>query len=135
MRSAPITVQNVVTYDVVVRVDNPELKLKPGMTANVSIVLADKEGVLQVPNAALRFRLPESESAGRTVSPRRKTPGVWVLEKEKPKRVALTTGISDGTYTEILSGNLREGEKVIVESAATKKKNSASSSSRGPRMF
>lgn len=135
VRSAPITVQNVVTYDVVVRVDNPELKLKPGMTANVSIVLADKEGVLQVPNAALRFRLPESESAGRTVSPRRKTPGVWVLEKEKPKRVALTTGISDGTYTEILSGNLREGEKVIVESAATKKKNSASSSSRGPRMF
>ena len=61
VRNAPITVQNVVTYDVVVRVDNPELKLKPGMTANVSIILDEKKGVLRVSNAALRFRPAESE--------------------------------------------------------------------------
>ena len=61
IRIAPITVQNVVTYDVVVKVDNDELKLKPGMTANVSIIVASKSGVLKIPNAALRFRPSEKD--------------------------------------------------------------------------
>lgn len=63
VRNAPITVQNVVTYDTVISVDNPELKLKPGMTANVSIVLARRHDVVRVPNAALRFRPPEAALA------------------------------------------------------------------------
>ena len=61
IRIAPITVQNVVTYDVVVKVDNSDLKLKPGMTANVSIIVASKDGVLKIPNAALRFKPSEKE--------------------------------------------------------------------------
>jgi len=134
VRSAPITVQNVVTYDVVVRVDNPELRLKPGMTANVSIVLADKAGVLRVPNAALRLRLAEAESGGKPFQTRGKGQVVWGLVENKPKRVAITTGISDGSYTEILSGDLREGENVIVEALSDKKKNN-SPQPRGPGMF
>ena len=65
IRNAPQTVQNVVTYDAVIDVDNPELKLKPGMTANVTFVYAEKEDVLKVPNAALRFRPPPSHAGGR----------------------------------------------------------------------
>jgi HlyD family secretion protein len=122
VRNAPITVQNVVTYDVVVKVDNPELKLKPGMTANVSIILADEKGVLRIPNAALRFR-PAGQVKG---APDQKGPGVWVLENKKPKRINLTLGISDGNYTEILSGDLKEGDEVIVESIGTAKKDESS---------
>ena len=71
VRNAPITVQNVVTYDVVIKVDNPELKLKPGMTANVSIIVAIKKDVLRIPNAALRFR-PSDKGAQ---TPEKKGPG------------------------------------------------------------
>ena len=67
VRNAPITVQNVVTYDVVIQVDNPELKLKPGMTANVSIIVSIKKDVLKIPNAALRFKPAEkSQDRGAT---------------------------------------------------------------------
>jgi HlyD family secretion protein len=135
MRSAPISVQNVVTYDVVVRVDNPDLRLKPGMTANVSIILADKVGVLRVPNGALRFRLAEAELGGKSSPPRGKGQGVWVLKENKPEHVAVMPGISDGTFTEILSANPREGERVIIEILKEKKKNDNSPSQRGPRMF
>jgi len=118
IRNAPITVSNVVTYDVVVKVDNPDHKLKPGMTANVSIVLADKKGVLRIPNAAFRFRPPEREKEPSD----QKGPALWVLENKKPKRVKVATGISDGNYTEILSGDLKEGEEVIVEATGDAKK-------------
>src|SRR6266545_1184044 len=60
VRNAPITVQNVVTYDTVIGLSNPELKLKPGMTANVSIIVAHKDNVLQIKNAALRYRPPDA---------------------------------------------------------------------------
>ena len=63
VRNSPVTTQNVVTYDTVVAVNNGDLKLKPGMTANVNIVVAHKENALKVPNSALRFRLPEKESS------------------------------------------------------------------------
>jgi HlyD family secretion protein len=111
----------VVTYDVVVRVRNPDLKLKPGMTANVSIILADKKGILRIPNTALRFSPAEKVKETQA----RKGPGVWVLENRKPKRVNVAIGISDGNYSEILSGDLQEGNEVIVEaSSAGKKSNS-----------
>ncbi|HEU5071466.1 MAG TPA: efflux RND transporter periplasmic adaptor subunit [Verrucomicrobiae bacterium] len=66
VRNAPTTVQNVVTYDAVIGVDNADLKLKPGMTANVSIIIARRENALKIPNSALRFRLPETGGGGRT---------------------------------------------------------------------
>jgi HlyD family secretion protein len=125
IRNAPITVQNVVTYDVVVRVDNPDLKLKPGMTANVSIILDEKKGVLRIPNAALRFRPPAErgkEAAPQKGSADQKGSAVWVLENGKPKRIKVTTGIGDGSYTEVVSGELKEGDAVIVESIGGAKK-------------
>ena len=131
IRNAPINVQNVVTYDVVVKVENPELKLKPGMTANVSIIVSSKKDVLRISNTALRFRPPSEK---RDVTAKKvKGNGVWVLENNKPKRIAITTGISDGTYTELLSGEIREGQEIIVESLA-KPKDQPQSQSSAPRM-
>lgn len=118
VRSSPTTVQNVVTYDVVVKVDNPDQKLKPGMTANVSIILADKKGVLRVPNAALRFR--PAEKGKELIA--QKGPGVWVLEIKQPKRIGVALGISDGSFTEILSSDLKEGDEVIAEAINNGKK-------------
>ncbi|NWF91712.1 MAG: efflux RND transporter periplasmic adaptor subunit [Syntrophaceae bacterium] len=209
IRNAPTTVQNVVTYDVVIQVDNKDLKLKPGMTANVSITTARREGVLKIPNAALRFR-PESAKAddpgekrkepsspekGRAVLERLKgelnltgdqqaklemiiqssraelqeirekskpeeadvriralirqkvwgilteeqrrkwsemaqsqqkdggrPARVWVLSQEKrPIPVQIVVGITDGTFSEVVSGDLQEGTEVIVEEVSTKK--------------
>lgn len=137
VRNAPITVQNVVTYDVVVKVDNAELKLKPGMTANLSLVVASKSDVLRVPNAALRFRLSDDRKRSSGQKPQQpqhkeKGRGVWVLDSGTPKRIAVTTGISDGMYTEVQPGALREGQGVIVESLEKQKGGRAPS---GPRMF
>jgi HlyD family secretion protein len=132
VRNAPITVQNVVTYDVVVQVSNPELKLKPGMTTNVSIVTARKSNVLEVPNGALKFFPREKNTAGdrsqnapnltQNASNTRKGSGVWVLEKGVPKRVAVSIGMSDESYSELLSGNLAEGQEVIVGSISKETK-------------
>jgi HlyD family secretion protein len=131
IRNAPINVQNVVTYDVVVKVDNPELKLKPGMTANLSIIVSSKKDVLRISNTALRFR-PPSEKKDVTAK-KGKGSGIWVLENNKPKRIAITTGISDGTYTELLPGEIKEGQEIIVESLS-KSKNQSQSQSSAPRM-
>jgi HlyD family secretion protein len=111
IRNAPITVQNVVTYAVIVKVDNPGLKLKPGMTANVSIVIDDKKDILRIPNAALRVRIIDKDL--KKTSP--KGAGVWILEKKEPKRVPLKLGISDNQFTEVVSGNLNESHQIIVE--------------------
>jgi len=142
VRQAPITVQNVVTYDVVVNVSNPELLLKPGMTANVSIVTARRDNVLRVPVQALRFRPGErrneqpAATAGaqsdRTLASKR----VWVLENGRLKRVAVTTGLDDGTYVEILSGDLHPGELVatdVMRQAASSARPPAPPGARGPR--
>jgi HlyD family secretion protein len=108
VRNAPISIQNVVTYDVVITVDNRDLKLKPGMTANVTIVTARKEDPLRVPNGALRFRMPN-------VPVDRKLTQVWVLAPaEPPQQVPVTTGIADSLFTEIVDGPLKEGDRVII---------------------
>ena len=108
VRNAPINIQNVVTYDVVITVRNPELKLKPGMTANVTIVTARKENPLRVPNGALRFRMPN-------VPTDRKASRVWVLDpNHQPRQVDVSTGITDSLTTEILDGSLNQGDQVIV---------------------
>jgi HlyD family secretion protein len=192
IRNAPVTVQNVVSYNVIMKVENPELKLKPGMTANVSIIIRKKSDVLKVTNAALRFKPPtegkkpgakdigakdagagdfvaksekngrgdkvgrgdkgergdkvergdkggndekggrcdkplsgrtgdksvQSETGGRPKNPAATGPGVWVLDGGKLRRVPVTTGISDGSLTEITSGELSEGREVVVESTS-----------------
>jgi HlyD family secretion protein len=221
IRNAPLTVQNVVTYDVVIQVDNKDLKLKPGMTANVSVMIAHREGVLKIPNAALRFRpesakqgsLPEKSSEGsasmgrllierltkelnltpdqqsklemvlksskqefqeisQKMKPeearsriqgliRQKITGiltdeqkqklkeqsgssqaeqgkptkVWILSPAgKPTPLSIVLGITDGTFSEVISGDLREGTGVIVEETSTKKSQSSSPSPFGRGM-
>jgi len=132
VRNAPITVQNVVTYDTIIRVNNDQLKLKPGMTANVSIIIAERKDCLRVPNAAFRVKLPtESKSKDAAppdpdkrepVSKRRRglprqdqptTRTVYILAGQKPKAVKVKTGISDGAFTEVIEG-LNEGDEVIT---------------------
>src|SRR5437773_20933 len=109
VRNAPITVQNVVTYDTIIGVSNPDLKLKPGMTANVSIIVAHKDNVLQIKNAALRYRPADatpvqtrSTSSGSGQRPsggarqQRVERTVYVLSSSSPRPVQIKTGISDG---------------------------------------
>jgi HlyD family secretion protein len=127
VRNAPITVQNVVTYDTVIGVSNPDLKLKPGMTANVSIIVAHKDNVLQIKNAALRYRPAEAtpaEIGSRSPAPagarggagrERRTSGrtVYVLSGGQPKPVQIKTGISDAVVTEVVEG-LKEGDRIVT---------------------
>jgi HlyD family secretion protein len=132
IRNAPTTLQNVVTYDAVIDVANAELKLKPGMTANVVFVYADRKDVLRVPNGALRFRPPDAlasrdgdaasqqRSGGRQGNAGPKT--VWVLRDEVPQPVPVQTGVSDGALTEVTGGELREGDVVIIDARDESKK-------------
>ena len=128
VRNAPITVQNVVTYDTVIGVSNPDLKLKPGMTANVSILIAHRDNVLQIKNAALRYRPTDatptearstsafSPSGARSSGGRERRSGertVYVLSGGRPKTTQIKTGISDGISTEVLEG-LKEGDRVVT---------------------
>jgi HlyD family secretion protein len=134
IRQAPITVQNVVTYDVVIQVNNRSLKLMPGMTANVSVVIQTRKDVLRITNAALRFRMserPAGPTAGTAGAGEKKGPSIWVLENNKPKRVGITPGISDGNYTEVVAGDLKEGQQTIVETLRKGKAPAAAA----PRMF
>jgi len=119
VRNAPTTVQNVVTYDTVIGVNNADLKLKPGMTANVSIVGAQRDSVLKISNAALRFRPPDATPPplgghGRGKPSEHQTERtVYVLQGSSASPVQIKTGISDGIFTEVLNG-LKEGDRVLT---------------------
>jgi HlyD family secretion protein len=161
IRNSPQTVQNVVTYDAVIDVENAELKLKPGMTANVTFVYAEKDDALKVPNAAIRFKPPPGlagESGGRgprgpggasgpagagasrpdgargaraeaeastgsrsgrpdgaPETPDRRT--VWVLrgEAQVPTPLRIRSGISDGSFTDVVEGELQAGDTVVTD--------------------
>src|SRR3989454_3731656 len=112
VRNAPIIVQNVVTYDVVIAVENPGLELKPGMTANVSITAAKRDQALRIPVRALRFR--PDEGAG-TPDGRAKESAVYVLAPDGAlRRVQVETGIRDNQRAEVLKGELQEGDPIVV---------------------
>lgn len=130
IRNAPQSVQNVVTYDAVLDVDNSDLRLRPGMTATVTIVWAEKPNASAVANAALRFRPPpeafparSAGSSGRTRSApsgsARSDPNegraLWLLRGGRPERVLVRTGLTDGTVTEVVSGDVNEGDLTIVD--------------------
>jgi HlyD family secretion protein len=132
VRQAPITVQNVVTYDVVVSVENPELLLKPGMTANVNVVTASRPKVVRVPIDALRFSppgQPPADSAALEGAPGQQT-RVWVLDGRNVAPVTITTGLSDGTWVEVADGDLRPGEHVVTDEV--RGASAHGSGSRGP---
>jgi HlyD family secretion protein len=120
IRNAPQTLQNVVTYDAVIDVDNPELKLKPGMTANVTVVYADRQDALRVPNAALRFRATPALMTRSGAAPQVKGNErvVWVLHDGEAHPVTVRVGVSDGVVSEILEGNLESDDSVVTEAVA-----------------
>jgi len=131
IRNAPQTVQNVVTYDAVIDVDNDELKLRPGMTANVTINYETREDAIAVPNAALRFRPPpqltntQPSASGSASAPMKKpqrgdaadtSRTVWVQDDAtRAHPVTVNIGLSDGTVTEITSGTLAPGDMVVTD--------------------
>ena len=114
IRNAAQVVQNVVTYDAVIEVANPELKLKPGMTATVSVIADRRADVLRVPNAALRFRPDFGAAAAPAAVDEPGTRSVYVLVKGKPERRSVRIGLADTRYTEIVGGDLKAGEPVIM---------------------
>ncbi|MDD2852126.1 MAG: efflux RND transporter periplasmic adaptor subunit [Desulfuromonadaceae bacterium] len=147
IRSAPVITQNVVTYVVVVSVDNNDLKLKPGMTANVSVEVAKRDDVLKLPPAALRFKpkanddetegkgisttghLPAGSGAGAGGKRKDKSQQVYLLKEGKPVSIPVKTGIANNSSIELTESSLKEGDEVIIEQTDgdTKKKSVSSS--------
>lgn len=124
IRLNPTIQQNVVTYNVVVEVDNPDGQLLPGMTAHVTITVAERKDVLRVATAALGFRPKEQETAA--VAPA--APGsiaggrtVYVLDGERLRPVTIRTGISDNSYTEVVGGDLKPGDMVVTRALGERK--------------
>jgi HlyD family secretion protein len=116
VRQSPQTVQNIVTYDVVVSVDNSDLALKPGLTAATRIIVDERSAVLRVPNQTLRY-VPTG-----TVLRETKQLRVWVLRDGTPTPVQVTGGLADDEFTEIVQGDLKVDDKVIIaeqQNAAT----------------
>jgi len=162
IRNAAQTLQNVVTYDAVIDVENVDLKLRPGMTATVTIVFAEKEDVVAIANAALRFRPPPevasaiapdpaASAAGSAVAPagstgrRNRPPGekagsresskhtVYVLRGGNPEAVSIVTGLSDGTVTEVIRG-LNAGDQVVLDVTISGKPAGSGTPGAAPRM-
>ncbi len=138
IRNSATTVQNVVTYDAVIDLQNADLKLRPGMTATVTIIYAERDDALSVTNAALRFHPPPevaSAVASGSARERRARPGgsgapggggppgeggterrtIYVMRNGVPEAVRLTTGLSDGTVTEVVNGDLKPGDEVVTD--------------------
>lgn len=125
IRLSPTTIQNVVTYNVVVDVDNADLKLLPGMTAFVRINVGEVKNVLKVPNSALRWRPKDPAAGGKRADAKDKAAGasmkpgeeqqrVHVMRGGKPTKVAVVTGLTDGRFTEVSGEGLKEGDEVVT---------------------
>ncbi len=112
VRQSPQTVQNVVTFDAVVSVDNTDLALKPGMTASTRIIVDQRANVLRAPNQALRYT--PTAFVGSTTPVKQGGARLWVLREGQPVAVDVVVGLDDENFTEIVQGDLREGDKIIV---------------------
>jgi HlyD family secretion protein len=134
VRLQAVVEQNVVSYITVIDVPNVEMKLKPGMTANVTIEIARNDDVLRVPAAALRFR-PTSELFAALGQPAPAPGGreghahVWVLREQRLESVRVELGISDGTTTAVRGGDLREGDQVVTSTTTASTSTAAQSTS------
>lgn len=130
VRIAPTTVSNVVTYTVIVQVNNEDQKMIPGMTANVSIITNKSENVICVPTDALKFTTSDI-----TGGKKYKEQGLWVLRDNKPERITIKTGAKDSDKTEIISADLKENDNVILKKKSDKDSKSASGGRPPMRMF
>lgn len=152
IRLNPTTTSNVVTYNVVVTVDNPEQILLPGMTAYTNIVVAQRKEILSVPNAALRFKPEESKAVDKAADkgagkeggkgaggPRKRDSSsgtVYVVRGDEIKPVSITLGITDNRSTEVAAGELKAGDMVVLgEALPTADKGAGSNSTMRMRMF
>jgi HlyD family secretion protein len=116
VRQAPITVQNVVTYDVVVSVPNPEMLLMPGMTANITIETDHRDDVLRVPFRALAFSPHRGLMSHIGRKPRNpNSVRVWVLGSNGLRPVRFVRGLDDGNYVEVVRGDLKPGDEVVTD--------------------
>jgi HlyD family secretion protein len=113
LRQSPQTVQNVVTYDAVVGVDNSDLALMPGMTASTQITIDQRSDVLRVPDQALRYA-PSGLAGARPGATAGKESRLWVLRDGRPIEVPVTLGLDDGTFVEIAKGDIQPGDQVIT---------------------
>lgn len=129
VRNQAITTSNVVTYEVIIEIDNSAQKLKPGMTANVDIITAQKDDALLASNKALRFYMEDENGQKQRYTDK----GIWVLENNQPRRISIKTGISDDDRTEVISDNLREGMDIILEKVSSKDKDARAMRMRMPR--
>ena len=146
IRQAPINVQNVITYDVVVEVSNVDLKLFPGMTANVKIVTGRVRRALRLPAAAMRFHPAASVASTGAGNGQPKTgprpasvrgqnqQTIYALDRGQLKPTRVQLGISDGNYTEILSG-LNEGQLVVTGTGSNTNSAASSQANSGTRRF
>ncbi|HEY8073148.1 MAG TPA: efflux RND transporter periplasmic adaptor subunit [Labilithrix sp.] len=162
IRNAAQTLQNVVTYDAVIDVDNNDLRLRPGMTATVTIIYAERDDAIAIPNAALRFHPPSeaasaisgmpsasasasarhgthphppgSASGGNASSSRPERKEVFVLNGGRPEAKSVMTGLSDGTVTELVKGDLKPGDEVVTDVVLGGKPATASTAPASTRM-
>ena len=128
VRISPTTVSNVVTYTVIVEVNNEDLKLIPGMTANVSIITHKSVNVMCAPNLALKYN-PNTDGT------RYKNQGLWILDNNKPKRIEIETGANDDSNIEVKSKELKEGDRIITGSSNVKKNEKGGQRRKPPGMF
>jgi HlyD family secretion protein len=113
VRQSPQMVQNVVTYDAVVSLDNRDLALKPGMTASTRIITEERKDVLRVPNEALRYA-PGGLASARAPPPAAGEARLWVLRDGRPVSVPVSLGLENDAFTEIVKGELQAGDRVVV---------------------
>ena len=132
VRQSPNTIQNVVTYAVVIGVNNGDLALFPGMTASTRIIVEERIDVLRVPNQALRFVPRRVAALGTGTASKEKTQQVFVLRDSGPVAVPVVAGVDDGTFTEIVDGDLHPGDRVIISERGGSAKNQAAM--RAPRL-
>lgn len=132
VRQSPNTIQNVVTYAVVIGVNNGDLALFPGMTASTRIIVEERIDVLRVPNQALRFVPRRIAALGTGTASKEKTQQVFVLRDSGPVAVPVVAGVDDGTFTEIVDGDLHPGDRVIISERSGSAKNQAAI--RAPRL-
>ncbi|MBQ4400133.1 MAG: efflux RND transporter periplasmic adaptor subunit, partial [Alphaproteobacteria bacterium] len=128
VRNEAVSTSNVVSYTVVIEIDNSNLKLKPGMTANVEIITAVEKEVLLAPNQALRFYMEEGDNAKRY-----QDRGIWIVRDGKPMRITIQNGASDDANTHILSDELKAGDMVIVSKTGEKSGRNRTMRMRMPR--
>ena len=141
VRLSPVVEQNVVTYAAIISAPNPELKLRPGMTATATVEISRRGDVLKVPAAALRVRLDAdvlkqlgAEPAPTEPKPSKETATIWVSEGDSIRPVRVRTGVSDATAVEVLEGSIGEGARVVTRIGTAAASQSAATTSRSPLM-